>query len=239
MIILKDYVGVLKMNRLSSIIDKAKTTATTLASIASGLWNRVSPILHSIKDTAKSGWKAIQGFASAIQSSVQSTIAGVKSGYLAGKATGNVGKAALYDAPRGVINQYYYQDEKASKSAFNDSSVCLATAHTDASAAFEHAKEMLSSAWDATVSTVDGLVATKDTVYFAADTTLKTLTLAVEGVSLAYEGVKTGYSLLPEMPSNLYLPTYASRSMKISTPETSGIELQPMPKAIALAAAAA
>lgn len=159
--------------------------------------NKFVSILTSVKDSAVEGLKATHSYGFGLFSSVNAVVSGVGAAFATAKALGNLGKLAFYDTTRIAANTLYYQDEKAADAAKKEGAETLSLCCKELEVACQRTKAMLSTAYEATLSTVDGLSHTKDALYYAGDATAKTIQLVLEGGAMVHQGAKNAYNMLP------------------------------------------
>jgi hypothetical protein len=138
--------------------------------------NTAISILTAVKDSAVEGLKATNSYGFALFSSVKSLVSGLKAAVATVKALGNLAKLGLYDTTRIAANTLYYQDEEATEAAKKEGVETLSGGCKEIEEACHKTIAMLSTAYDATLSTIEGVMHTKNSLYYAGDATVKTIT---------------------------------------------------------------
>lgn len=182
---------------MKNLIDQLTRTAHSASETASALYAKVTPIAVSTANSAVEGYAASKNYATGLIGTTKAIWHGLKMTYSTMVSIANLGKAALYDAPKMGANHFYYKDAAATQTAKAAGAASLSEAGAKLVEAYQAATAMLSEAYGATLNNIDGLVHTKNSVYYAGEATIQSAYLAAEGACLAYESTKTAYALLP------------------------------------------
>lgn len=148
---------------------------------------KVAPICNSVKNALIESMKATVEFSAGAISGAKAVGSAVAATGSTVKAFGNITKVGMYDAPRIGINALYYQDDKSTLLAKDQGVESLSLAQQELIEAYHQVSTMLSSAYDATSSTLNGFGHVKNSLYYVGDAGFKSLMLSQE----AYEGLKS------------------------------------------------